>query len=162
MRTITLVVALLAGFVGAPAFAASPAAAPNDAAAAAEDESAGWLKRLEEARARLDTATRRLTALGGIKGRGAHRRYPRGDAKEKYLEDLEAARKEYNEAERALPELIEEARRAGIPPGVLARYEEPAEPDESDAINETGDESEAAEEAEGVEEVEENDESSDS
>jgi hypothetical protein len=136
------VLVLLAALVAPPVFA-EPAAiddAASDAATSEEDELASWVKRLDEARARLDAATRRLAQLEGAKGRGAHRRYPRGDAKEKYLEDLEAARKEHADAAQALPELMEEARRAGVPPGVIARYEESEEPADVEEMEEVDEE----------------------
>ncbi|RIK98756.1 MAG: hypothetical protein DCC71_20820 [Proteobacteria bacterium] len=112
--------------LAAPAMAQRGATDPN-AIAAEEQEAealAAWTKRLGEARARLDAAERELAELEGAKGRGAHRRYPRGEAKGKYLERLDAARSERDAAARALPELLEEARRAGVPNGVLSRYEE--------------------------------------
>jgi hypothetical protein len=115
--------------LAAPALAQPPAApAPDDAAAAQsseEEEQAGWVRRLDEAAARVVAAQKNIARLTDAKGRGAARRYPRGDAKEKYLDDLEAARKELAEAEEALPEVVEEARRAGVPNGVLDRYENP-------------------------------------
>jgi hypothetical protein len=119
---------LLAIGVAAPALAQQGAVAPDDAVVVEpEDEEASWLRRLDEGAARLADAQRRVADLEGAKGRGAARRYPRGEAKEKYIEQLEAARAELAEAEEALPELVEDARRAGVPPGVLDRYENPAD-----------------------------------
>lgn len=103
----------------------------TDPAALAADESqeeqeiAAWTKRLAEARARIDAAERRVAELQGAKERGASRRYPRGTVKGKYLEDLKAARVERDEAQRAFPELLEEARRAGVPNGILSDFEDP-------------------------------------
>jgi hypothetical protein len=111
----------------APALAQPPAApAPDDGAAADASEAdaqSGWIKRLDDAAARITAAQKNLDKLEDAKGRGAARRYPRGDAKAKYLDGLEAARKELADAREALPELVEEARRAGIENGVLDRYE---------------------------------------
>lgn len=119
----------------APAFAQSGAVDPDagEAASTEEDEQAGWIKRLDEAAARLAAAQKQVDQLGGAKGRGAARRYPRGDAKEKYLDDLETAKKELADAQEAMPELIEEARQAGVLPGVLDRYENPDDAGVSDA-----------------------------
>jgi hypothetical protein len=128
----------LAVSLAAPALAQPPAAvAPDEGTAAVkdqgeseEDQERGWIKRLDEAAARLAAAQRSIDRLEGTKGRGASRRYPRGEAKGKYLDDLEAARKELAAAQEALPEVIEEARRAGIPNGTLDRYENPEPGDE--------------------------------
>jgi hypothetical protein len=104
-----------------------PAATANDAADDAEGEDSGWVKKLDDAKLRLDAAQRELEKLSNAKGRGAARRYPRGDAKAKYLEDLENTRLEYEAARSALPDVVEEARRAGIAPGLLEPYEAAAE-----------------------------------
>ena len=103
------------------------AAAEADEGDQANAEIAGWVKKLDDARLRLDAAQRRLEQLTNAKGRGASRRYPRGDAKAKYLEDLELTRTEYEAARRALPDVVEDARRAGITPGVLEPYQAAAE-----------------------------------
>ena len=107
---------------------------PDSTAASAADESqdggaevARLVKQLDDAKQRIDAAQRRLEQLENAKGRGAARRYPRGDAKAKYLEDLKLTRAEYEAARRALPDVVEDARRAGLPPGVLEPYEAAAE-----------------------------------
>jgi hypothetical protein len=121
MKKLAWLALVLACFVAAPVatYAADDAAAEQEQA-----ELDAWVKRLDEAKARLAAADRQLEALGATKGRGAHRRYPRGDAKDKYLQDLEAAQAEREDAARALPDLVEEARRGGVPPGVLSDYED--------------------------------------
>ena len=112
----------------------SVAAAANAQAAGATEkgeeadaEIAGWVKKLDDAKQRVEAAQQELDKLTNAKGRGAARRYPRGDAKAKYLEDLKLTREEYEAARRALPDVVEDARRAGIAPGVLERYEAAAE-----------------------------------
>ena len=115
-----------------PAHAGAGETGSQGANAADEDEGddaevAGLVKQLDDAMQRVDTARRSLEQLEDAKGRGASRRYPRGDAKAKYLEDLKLARAEYEAARRALPDAVEDARRAGLPPGLLAPYEEAAE-----------------------------------
>jgi hypothetical protein len=134
MRLVLLVLALIAFAAAQPAApraedtgASADPTAVADEASEEDAERASWLKKLDEAKQRLDVAQRELDALENVKGRGASRRYPRGDAKGKYLEDLAAARTEYEDARRALPEVVEEARRAGIEPGVLDPYEQAAE-----------------------------------
>lgn len=101
----------------------APAAAATDEADEADGEVSGWVKKLDDARLRLELAQRQLDQLTNAKGRGAARRYPRGDAKAKYLEELEKTRTEYEAARRALPDAVEDARRAGIAPGLLEPYE---------------------------------------
>jgi hypothetical protein len=125
MRKVLASIAIGSGLVlAAPLFAAPPAApAARDKAAAGADDQAGWTQRLDEAAARITSAQKSVDQLLGAKGRGAARRYPLGDAKAKYLKDLDDAQKELADAKRALPALLEEARRAGVPPGILDRYE---------------------------------------
>lgn len=131
----------------------SPAASATDEGEGEDAEVASLLKQLDAAVQRLDDAHRRLAQLEGAKRRGAARRYPRGDAKAKYLEDLKQTRAEYEAARRALPDVVEEARRAGVPPGVLEPYEaaaeaaSPAASADEDADSEDSDEDDADAEA---------------
>lgn len=114
----------------APAAAEEQAPPAADASAEANDgdaEVARWAKQLDDAKLRLEVAQKQLDTLTNAKGRGAARRYPRGDAKAKYLDDLAETRTEYEAARRALPDVVEEARRAGVPAGVLEPYEALAE-----------------------------------
>lgn len=133
LRSLLLVLLVLAAD---PALAQQGAAVSEEPVVAenAEDEVAAWVARLDEAAKRLAAAQKRVAELEGAKGRGASRRYPRGEAKEKYLEQLEEARTELAEAQEAMPELLEDARRAGVLPGVLDRYETAAAgaPEQSD------------------------------
>jgi hypothetical protein len=131
----SLLLAFLFCMLGALALPSHTAAAGTDARAAnATDEGedgnaelSRWVKQLDDAMQRLDAARRRIDQLENAKGRGAARRYPRGDAKAKYLEDLKLTREEYEAARSALPDVVEDARRAGLPPGVLGPYEAAAE-----------------------------------
>lgn len=142
----SLLLAFLFCMLAALALPSHTAAAGTDARAAnakdqGEDgnaELSRWVKQLDDAIQRLDTARRRIDQLENAKGRGAARRYPRGDAKAKYLEDLKLTREEYEAARRALPDVVEDARRAGIAPGVLESYEAAAEA-ASPAANADGD-----------------------
>ncbi len=101
--------------------------ATADGSKEANAELASWVKKLDGAKLRLEVAQQELDKLTNAKGRGATRRYPRGDAKAKYLDSLKQTRAEYEDARRALPDLVEEARRAGIALGVLEPYEAAAE-----------------------------------
>lgn len=56
--------------------------------------------------------------------RSRQRRYPRGEALQQMREDLEAARAKREEAAERIPMLIERARRDGVAPGRLRRYED--------------------------------------
>ncbi len=127
MKKVLASIAFGCGLVLAAPLWADPPAAPaaKDKAAkpTGEEEQAGWIQRLDDAAARVVSAQKQVDQLVDAKGRGAARRYPRGEAKEKYLKDLDAARKELADAKRALPALVDEARRAGVPNGVLDRYE---------------------------------------
>jgi hypothetical protein len=84
-----------------------------------QQEQAAWSERLEQARTRRLAAFERLGAAEAALRSQRQRRHPRGLEKARLLADLERARDALIEAELALPELIEEARRAGVPPGQL-------------------------------------------
>ena len=105
----------------------APAAGAADKGEEADTEITAWVKKLDGAKLRLDVAQQELDKLTNAKGRGAARRYPRGDAKAKYLESLEKARAEYGAARTALPDVVEDARRAGVASGVLEPYAAAAE-----------------------------------
>jgi len=105
----------------------APAAGAADKGEEADTEITAWVKKLDGAKLRLDVAQQELDKLTNAKGRGAARRYPRGDAKAKYLESLEKARAEYGAARTALPDVVEDARRAGISAGLLDSYSAAAE-----------------------------------
>ncbi len=121
LAALTLPSRAVAGTTDAPATAAASESKETDA------EISGWVKKLDDAKLRLEVAQRQLDELENAKGRGAARRYPRGDAKAKYLDDLKNTRTEYEAALRALPDVLEDARRAGIAPGLLEPYEAAAE-----------------------------------
>ncbi len=88
---------------------------------------------LREARQNSNTADYNLT-------RARTRRYPRGEGLQE-LRDLQARfAKELVEARAALDETIEEARRAGVPSGILADYWDIQEQIEAErAASEDGD-----------------------
>jgi hypothetical protein len=107
------------------AFAASgePAAPRQDAAAEVGLSAAAWEARLAEAHAALGGLRERAAASQRALSEARHRRHPRGEA----LSALEAAaaqaRTALAAAEAEFPELLEQARREGVEPGVLRRFE---------------------------------------
>jgi hypothetical protein len=108
---------------------ATPVLAQSASAGAdgSEEETAMWVQRLDDAKARLDTSKQQLLSYLAQKSEGAARRYPVGPAKAAYLEGIKESSAEYEAARAALPDEIDEARRGGVVPGVLDSYEQAAE-----------------------------------
>jgi chromosome segregation ATPase len=123
--------ALVTLALGPGARAEEPPAPPARPAAPSEAESndAAWAARLAEAKARLVAARGNVAESEAALSRARHRRQPRGEA----LDDLESAlaeaRDELAAASEELPELLEQARRDGVSPGVLREFE----PDDEEA-----------------------------
>ena len=115
-----LALAVTAALAGDPA-----PGAPADAAPADEGPWAVWQERVGEARQAVDRAERRSETAEAAVQKMRHRRRPRGDAREALFAERDAARAERAAAERALAELLEHARLAGVPPGLLRAEEEP-------------------------------------
>ena len=115
-RALAALAGLLAGWPDAPAVARPR---PDEA------ERVAWQERIAQARAALDEAQRRSDAAEAAVQKMRHRRKPRGDAREALFAERDAARTDHAEAERALAELLEQARRAGVPPGWLRADEAP-------------------------------------
>ena len=116
------------GLLVALSFAAAFAAAgdpakPNEAAGLSSEQVAAWEARLAEAQARLTTARAQAESSERALGRARHRRYPRGEALDALVAAAEDARADVAAAEAELPALLEQARRAGVEPGVLQRFE---------------------------------------
>jgi hypothetical protein len=82
-----------------------------------------WIDRIETAAAQLEKTRAQLRANEGALTRARHRRYPRGDALQTLETSVEVGRAALEAAEAELPELLEQARRAGVPPGTLLRFE---------------------------------------
>jgi len=82
-----------------------------------------WTARLSEATARRDAAAARLAADEQALTVARHRKYPRGDTLGSLEGNLARSRAEHAEAERAVPELLEQARRAGVSSALLRRFE---------------------------------------
>jgi hypothetical protein len=99
------------------------AAAP--AAAGDEDPAlSAWRERLAGARAELLGARERAERARDTYQDWRQRKVPRGVRKEALVRELEEAQAAAAGAEEAWSGLLEEARRAGVPPGVLRDYEE--------------------------------------
>lgn len=145
MRTRNARLALLAG-----ALLAAGAMAPFDAAAqsaAAGSRSArtssqaeepldwdDWIQRLDDSARKLRELRRIEAKLSAEVERAKSRRYPRGEERQRLFDAWERARNDLAQAELAHPELLEQARQAGVPAGLLQDYEDvdeaPASPEE--------------------------------
>jgi len=121
-----LAVALLAPGAAAAGEAAAEggpaAAAPEGPATGGAGEEKPWEERLAEAAARIEAAEARLEKAEAAYSRARHDDHPRGEALEAIEREYAEAGRELEAARSALPELVEEARRAGVPPGVLRPY----------------------------------------
>jgi hypothetical protein len=121
VRRPLVALALAAALAGAFPAGADPAQ-PSD-----EDPNAPatptWEQRLEQAQTQLVLARTRVAETEGAVTRARHRRYPRGKEFDGLVATAENARKQLRAAEAELPALLEEARRAGVEPGVLRRFE---------------------------------------
>jgi hypothetical protein len=122
MRLILILFAFLLIPLPSPAQQTPTASAsPVEATTAAEIDQ--WRDTLGEASARVDAA-REQVATAESAYRDARKRRRRGAQRADLLAALEAAQTELAEAEAALPALLEEARRAGVPAGVLREFED--------------------------------------
>lgn len=121
MRRWLLPIALISILAGA--VEAQPAAQDADARLA-EARDAKWSGRLTDAQMRRDEARQQVIESEAALSRARHREYPRGAALAAIEHDLEKARKDLTAAEQELPELLEEARVAGVSPDVLLRFED--------------------------------------
>jgi chromosome segregation ATPase len=119
VRRAWLVLALGLALPFAPAAADGPAK-PNEASELAGE---AWEARLTEAEQRLASARERAATSESALSRARHRRHPRGEALDALVAAAADARRERAAAEAELPELLEQARRAGVAPGVLRRFE---------------------------------------
>ena len=124
MRLILILLSLMLVPLPSPAQEVPPAvASPADAAGATAEEVGAWRDKLLEARERVDEAHGQV-ATAEMAYRDARKRKRRGGERADLLAALEAAQAELAEAEAELPALLEEARRAGVPPGVLREFED--------------------------------------
>lgn len=100
-----------------------PASSPAATAESGEMEVEEWRQTLLEAHERL-----KIARVRAAEARHAHRdgrqRRRRGAEKAELTAALEAAEQEFVEAEAEFPAVLEKARRAGVPPGVLREFED--------------------------------------
>jgi septal ring factor EnvC (AmiA/AmiB activator) len=99
-----------------------PTAASAQVYDASEAENAMWAEQLAEAQAEIEASRERLEQAQAKYVRARHDDYPRGEALAELEKEVEEARQALAEAEERLPELVEEARRAGVLPEVLRPY----------------------------------------
>jgi len=103
---------------------ASPpaAAAPANPSGISPEEIEEWRETLLEAQGRVDAAQKDV-AVAEQAFRKARHRNRRGSERGDLLVTLQAAEQELEDAEAELPRLLDEARRAGVPPGVRREFE---------------------------------------
>ena len=103
--------------------AQSQPAAPASSTGLGAEEIAEWRQTLLEARERVDGAREEVAAAQQAY-RDARKRNRRGAERADLLAAQSAAEQELAKAEAELPALLEDARRAGVPPGVLREFED--------------------------------------
>jgi hypothetical protein len=126
MTRAKLLAALLAAALAFPllAFAADPL--PLDAQIQGPDK-VTWVSRLREAHSAVAEARSRNLLAQDAYVRMRHRPGERGGEKAAILAEVTAAKLNLEETEARLTQLLEEARRAGVPPGWI-REATPAAP----------------------------------
>lgn len=113
-----------------PAAGAQARTGTVGAEASAPDEGADWatwIRTLEDEAKKLRELEKTAAALDTEVSRARSRRYPRGAERERLFAAHERAHNDLADARRQLPELVEQARRAGVPQGMLQEYEALAE-----------------------------------
>ena len=100
-----------------PAFAATDPTSTPSVSAAPELGREGWQKRIGEARKELAQARARFEAALSAYSEVRHRGRGGGARKQSALKERGEAEAALAEAERQLEELLDQARRAGVPPG---------------------------------------------
>lgn len=106
------------------AMGAAPAAEPAPAAQQEALLDEAWAARLSGAATRRDAALSRLRSDELALRVARHRKYPRGEALGAVERKVEASREQLSAAKQALPELLKEARRAGVSSALLQEYED--------------------------------------
>jgi len=125
-----MLTATLAGaaITALPAHAADELPAAAGPAGAASDPQAGawtpWVRTLEKSREQIREERRKVEALQQALEQAVYRRYPRGEEKARIENDLAAAKKSLAEDEAQYPDLVEQARQAGVPARILLDYED--------------------------------------
>jgi len=122
-----LLACALAVSAAAPARAQAAASAAAESEGAMPDESqdwASWIKTLDDSARKLRELRRTESQLQDAIDKAISRRYPRGEEKQRLLAAHERAKADLAEAEQQHPELLEQARQAGVPQGLLQDYED--------------------------------------
>ena len=88
-----------------------------------DDPESYWLEKIQIELTRAEQARRDIAKLEGEITRAKRSRYPRGEALREKIEALELAREESAKAEALIPDLMDQARRAGVSPGALRHFE---------------------------------------
>jgi type IV secretory pathway VirB10-like protein len=96
-----------------------PAPAPSQVDMRDQAHRAAWVGRIRAARKSVDDARQRQIDAEVGYGKARHKRKTRGEAKRELLDEREASGKALAAAEDALDEALQEAHRAGVPPGWL-------------------------------------------
>lgn len=112
---------LLTAPLAAPA---PPRAAAEPSARAVSQEHQAWVARLEIARTRLIRARAAIRESDERYGKTRQRHRLRGETKRELLTEREVEEMELAAAESSWPELLEGARQAGVPPGLLRPFQD--------------------------------------
>jgi len=118
--------ALLAAALALPLLAVAADPLPLNAEIQGPDK-ATWVSRVREAYASVAEARSRNVLAQDAYARMRHRPGERGGEKAAILEEVTAAKLNLADAEARLAQVLEEARRAGVPPGWI-REATPAAP----------------------------------
>ncbi len=129
-----LVVILLLAALGwtGPALAGIPS---TQARMAAPTDRATWVDAIRDAREELAAARARYEEARKAYSKMKQRRKARGARKEELVKERDEAAAALAEAERSLKQLLQSARRAGVPPGWIREAMEP----ESDPADQADD-----------------------
>jgi septal ring factor EnvC (AmiA/AmiB activator) len=127
VKHIALVTAMALGLgalvVAPPVPARADAGSGAGAAAAMDPVSADWSARLAKAHAKLEAARTQVVSAQAALDRARNRQYPTGAPLAKLEQDLADAKQTLATREAEWPQLLEEARRAGVLAEVLRPYE---------------------------------------
>ena len=88
-----------------------------------EDAESYWIEKIELEQNRAEKARADIARLEAEISKAKRRRYPRGEALRAKFDELDTARDTSAKAEALIPELMEQARRAGVSPGALRHFE---------------------------------------
>jgi septal ring factor EnvC (AmiA/AmiB activator) len=112
-----------ASLLFAPLLLAAPVRADGAAPPGYDANSTAWAQRLAEAHGKLEAARTEVVSAQAALDRARNRQYPTGDALAKLEKDLADAKEKLATREAEWPQLLEQAREAGVLPAVLRPYE---------------------------------------